>query len=156
MEAADVHNSPAQIVFETAQEIGVIHSETFVGLAHLPTQYDPDDSKVEYVPTGARLSHDMFCTSYEDHVMPGDPCGVCSEDFLEDDVLVRAKCQARHVFRKYCLGIWVNESAMDNANRCPLDLDIMCEARGRTHLGEQVGITSMDTRSLHHVGNWCE
>jgi hypothetical protein len=139
--ALNFHDAPVQSVSRTAQETGVIRSESFLNITSMPAQYEPDDTKLEYVPTGPRVSLDTFCTSYEDLLIPGDPCGVCSENFLESeyDVMVRARCNARHLFHKDCLDAWVNESAMDNANKCPLDREVICGARGRIHTGEQIG-----------------
>jgi hypothetical protein len=79
----------------------------------------------------------MFYTRYEELFMSENACGVCSENFLESehDMMVRARCNARHVFYKDSLVRWVNESALQNANNYPLDREVICEARGRIHMG---------------------
>jgi hypothetical protein len=126
--------------FGIAQQTSVIHSESSLDLTSMTPQSEADDTKLEYVSTGPLVPLYVFCTCYTYLIIPEDPCGVCSESFLESehDMLVRAKCKARHDSHEYCLDTWVNENAIDNANKCPPDPQVICEARGRIHIGEQL------------------
>ncbi|KAF2252149.1 hypothetical protein BU26DRAFT_561917 [Trematosphaeria pertusa] len=92
----------------------------------------PDDTAVEYRPTGNPIPREKFCHSYR--TLPED-CGVCQEEITQAEAeaggVVSTLCG--HLFHDECLYQWVNGSAMSKANTCPVCRTVLCEARDREH-----------------------
>ncbi|KAF2678600.1 hypothetical protein K458DRAFT_423041 [Lentithecium fluviatile CBS 122367] len=105
----------------------------------VPVQYQLDDTATELRPTGPPISphHYSFPLLLTIPSSLDGDCGICLEALslgqkgLELGLPVLARCEARHAFHNGCLGKWVNGSAMKNSNRCPLDREVICEARER-------------------------
>lgn len=105
------------------------------------TQYEPDDSVMEFQPTGSRVARYEYSTPFNKTTIPKGECAICRASFrdtengkrIEEWDLVVAKCPSRHVFHGDCLDLQVNMSAMPNSNKCPLDRHKIGPARGRCH-----------------------
>lgn len=97
----------------------------------------PDLTPTEYESSGPRVPVHEFSTPYPGSINPDETCAICCFEFKETrhKRLVRSKCSAEHVFHEECLDRWVNDSAMENANRCPADREVICRRRGRVHAG---------------------
>ncbi|KAF1994914.1 hypothetical protein P154DRAFT_567026 [Amniculicola lignicola CBS 123094] len=104
---------------------------------HSSLQFEPDDSATEFHPIGRPIPLSHFSSPYPRQTPPTDPCPICHIDLTKCRVeeLVVANCTAGHVFHGECLGGWINDSAMLNANTCPLDREEICEGRERVHGG---------------------
>jgi len=98
-------------------------------------QYTPDDTPIEFVPAGPKISLHKFSNLHTGAAPPEGSCPICWGDFGEraEPTVVFSKCAALHAFHEECLDWWVNESAMANANKCPVDREILCERRERMH-----------------------
>jgi hypothetical protein len=100
-------------------------------------QYTPDDTPLEYVPGGPRIPLSAFSVPFQESQPLDAVCAFCYDDFTEtsDQAIVLARCRAAHPFHGECLDRSVNEGAMANSNRCPIDRDILCVGRSRIHFG---------------------
>ncbi|KAF2825777.1 hypothetical protein CC86DRAFT_382773 [Ophiobolus disseminans] len=102
---------------------------------HLRVQYIPDETPTEYIPCGPKIPLHDFSAPYTSATLPDATSSICCESFEADDSrpIVLARCVSSHIFHGECLGWWVNESAMANANTCPIDRAVLCVGRGRVH-----------------------
>lgn len=102
-------------------------------------EFRPDETPVEYVPAGPRVSRELFCIPCSAVSESCEACGVCGDPMEQQvatsnangDIVLARVC--RHMFHGGCLDHWVNESAMANSNRCPVCRAELCQPRACVH-----------------------
>lgn len=107
---------------------------------HSVAQLAPDDTPLEFSPTGDPVPTAAFSFPYVGRHPAEGKCLICLESLSNADLeLVVARCTTGHLFHGTCLNFWVNGSAMSNSNTCPHDRERLCDARARKHMGEMQG-----------------
>lgn len=121
---------------------------------HDPVNMEPDSTSTEFEVAGNPLPNNVFSRPYEGQQPAQGNCIICMNELGDlSHGLVVARCTTGHIFHSHCLNHWVNDSAMENANLCPHDRDLLCDPRPRVHQGELLDdssvVDSTDIESLH-------